>query len=75
MVTTNKLIVALLVGVSVAAVASLASAQINPQRYAAIEKCTQQALAQYPDTATGNSQMNARASVYEACIKAAGQAP
>ena len=73
MVVTNRFIVALLVGASVTAFASLASAAMSPARYAAIEKCTQQALAQYPDTTTSNQAQ--RASVYEACMTTAGQAP
>jgi hypothetical protein len=71
----SRLIVVGLVSASVAGVVSLASAQISHERYIAIEKCTKQALAQYPDTASGESQQTARASVYEACMKAAGQAP
>jgi hypothetical protein len=55
MVATNRFIVALLVGASVTAFASLASAAMNPARYAAIEKCSQQALAQYPDSLQGSS--------------------
>lgn len=54
-------------------IASLASAAISAERYAAIEKCTRQALAQYPDTTTSNQQQ--RSSVCEACMAAAGQAP
>jgi uncharacterized cupredoxin-like copper-binding protein len=71
----SRFIVVMLVSASVTGVVSLASAQVAPARYAAIEKCVQQAQAQYPDTATGTSQTNARYSVYAACMKAAGQEP
>jgi len=71
----SRFIVGLLVSASVTGVASLASAQVAPARYAAMENCIKQAQAQFPDTATGNSQMNARYSVYAACMKAAGQDP
>lgn len=73
MFITNRIIVALLAGVSVSAFASLASAAISPARYAAIEKCTQQALAEHPDTTISNQSQ--RSSVYEACMTEAGQTP
>ena len=73
MVTANKFITALATGVAVVAIGSLASAAISPERYAAIERCTKKALAQYPDTT--NSNQNQRSAVYEACMAAAGQAP
>jgi hypothetical protein len=68
----SRFVVVMLASASVTGLVSLASAQISPERYAAIEKCTRQALAQYPDTSGASS---ARQSVYEACMKAAGQPP
>lgn len=73
MVVANRFITALVTGVAVVAIGSLASAAISPERYAAIERCTKLALAQYPDTTNSNQQ--ARSSVYEACMSVAGQAP
>jgi hypothetical protein len=73
MSSTTKIFVALLIGTSVATFASLASAAISAKRYAAIERCMKQALAQYPDTT--NTDQTARSSVYEACMTAAGENP
>jgi hypothetical protein len=64
---------ALLVGVSVALLASRADAQ-SAARYAAIEKCIAQAQAQWPNLGNNGNERNRTAS-YKACMKAAGQRP
>ena len=71
--TTSKLMLVLLAGLSVAAFASQASAQGSPQRDAAIEKCITQAHQQWP----GNDQEahRQRTAAYKACMTAAGQNP
>ena len=70
---TRKLVVTLLVAVAAAALASQASAQITPQREAAIEKCIAQAHQLWP----GDDQeaRRQRVAAYMACMTAAGQNP
>jgi len=71
--STGKLMLALLAGLSVAASASPASAQGGPQRDAAIEKCIAQAHQQWPG---GDQEAHRqRVAVYKACMTAAGLAP
>jgi hypothetical protein len=73
---TNKSLVALLIGISVAAFASQASAQdqISAHRAAAIEKCTQDANAEYgPSGDTSLRRFNH--DLYAACMADQGEAP
>src|SRR5262245_32475202 len=69
----NKLSLALLVGLSVAASTSVASAQNMSRRDAAIRKCIQQAHAQYPRYYAGVG--TDRTYVYKACMTNIGTAP
>jgi hypothetical protein len=73
---TNKSLVALLIGISVAAFASQASAQsdISGHRVAAIEKCTQEANAEYGSS--GDTSMRRfNHDLYAACMADQGEAP
>jgi hypothetical protein len=73
---TNKSLVALLIGISVAAFASQASAQdqISAHRATAIEKCTQEANAEYgPSGDTSMRRFNH--DLYAACMADQGEAP
>jgi hypothetical protein len=73
---TNKSLVALLIGISVAAFASQASAQdqISAHRATAIEKCTQEANAAYgPSGDTSMRRFNH--DLYAACMADEGEAP
>jgi hypothetical protein len=69
----NKLSLALLVGLSVAAFTSVASAQNMSRRDAAIRKCIQQAHAQYPRYYAGVG--TDRTYVYKACMTNMGLRP
>src|SRR5215831_18918949 len=69
----NKLSLALLVGLSVAASTSVASAQNMSRRDAAIRKCIQQAHAEYPRYYAGGG--TDRTYVYKACMTNIGTAP
>ena len=62
----NKLSLALLVGVSVAAFTSVASAQNMSKRDSAITKCIQEAHTQYPWNYVGVG--TSRTYVYKACM-------
>ena len=73
---TNKSLVALLIGISVAAFASQASAQtqISAHRATAIEKCTQEANAEYgPSGDTSMRRFNH--DLYAACMADQGEPP
>ena len=70
---TNKLILALLVGLSVAAFTSMASAQNMSKRDAAITQCIQEAHKQYPWDYQGVGQN--RTYVYKACMFRMHQRP
>jgi hypothetical protein len=69
----NKLSLALLVGLSVAAFTSVASAQNMSRRDAAIRNCIQQAHTQYPRYYAGVG--TDRTYVYKACMTNMGQRP
>jgi hypothetical protein len=69
----NKLSLALLVGLSVAAFTSVASAQNMSKRDAAITQCIQEAHAQYPYDYQGVGQN--RTYVYKACMFRMHQRP
>jgi hypothetical protein len=73
--TTSKLFLVLLAGLSVAAFASPASAQaqqpVTEQRAAAIQRCIAVARSQYQ----GVEQDTQRAEAYKACMVAAGERP
>lgn len=72
----NKSVAALLIGISVAAFASQASAQtqISAHRATAIEKCTQEANAAYgPSGDTSMRRFNH--DLYAACMADQGEAP
>jgi hypothetical protein len=69
----NKLILALLVGLSVAAVTSVASAQNMSKRDAAITQCIQEAHTQYPYYYQGVGA--SRTYVYKACMFRMHQRP
>jgi hypothetical protein len=73
----NKLSLALLVGLSIAALTSSTMAQgTGPgmaARDAAISKCVKQAQSQYPDDSITNQR--SRADVYKSCMNTAGFAP
>ena len=69
----NELSLALLVGLSVAASTSGASAQNMSRRDAAITKCIQQAHAQYPRYYAGVG--TDRTYVYKACMTNMGLRP
>jgi len=70
-VTPNKFTVALLAGISVAAVASQAMAQKSPsKREMAMEKCLQTA-----GQIIGETQQLARTAAYKACMTKAGFKP
>jgi hypothetical protein len=69
----NKVSLAILVGLSVAAISSLAMAQDTAARDAAISKCVKQAQTQYPDDTTSNQ--TSRSDVYKACMFSAGFNP
>jgi DNA-binding transcriptional regulator YdaS (Cro superfamily) len=76
MSVTNKSLVALLIGISVASFASQASAQdqISAHRAVAIEKCTQAANAEYgPSGDTSMRRFNHDA--YASCMADQGEAP
>ena len=73
MITANKLLVALAVGISAAAFASQVSAQDSKARDAAISKCVKQAQTQYPDDTTSNQ--TSRSDEYKACMATAGFNP
>jgi hypothetical protein len=75
MEVATKSLVALLIGVSVAAVASQASAEpISAHRAAAIEKCTQRANSQTgPSGDTTLRRFNH--DEYAACMASEGEAP
>ena len=76
MAVTNKLLVASLAAISVAAFASQASAQtqISAHRATAIEKCTQEANAEYgPSGDTSMRRFNH--DLYAACMADQGEAP
>jgi hypothetical protein len=73
MSTANKLSIALLAGLSVAAFASDVLAQDSPQRDAAISKCTAAAHRQYPSDSGDNQE--GRTAVYKACMTREGQRP
>jgi hypothetical protein len=69
----NTTIGAIFVALSVAAFASQASAQLTPQREAAIERCIAQAHQQWPG---GDQEAHRqRVASYKACMTAAGQNP
>jgi len=73
---TNKSLIAPLIGISVAAIASQASAQtqISAHRAAAIEKFTQEANAVYgPNGDTSMRRFNH--DLYAACMADQGEAP
>jgi hypothetical protein len=76
MTTANRLFVAALVGLSVGALASQASAQNMSKRDAAITGCVAQAQAQYPSTGSGdNAQSRNRTALYKACMTSKGLRP
>jgi len=69
----NTTIAAIFAALLVAAVASPASAQLTPQREAAIERCIAQAHQQWPG---GDQEAHRqRVASYKACMTAAGQNP
>ena len=73
----NQLVAAMM-GLSVAAIASPALAQgdVSPQRAAAIEKCIAEAHKVVPQAGTAEGEaMSIRTSVYRACMQKAGQRP
>ena len=74
MINANKQIVALALGLSVALVASQASAQNMTKRDTAISACVKKAHTAYPDSG-GMDQGNARTAVYKACMQSMGQRP
>jgi len=69
----NRFLLAASIALSVGGFALQASAQMTPQRDAAIERCIAQAHQQWP----GGSQEAhlQRVAVYKACMTAAGQNP
>jgi len=71
--TIDTTIAAIFAAAFVAAFASSASAQLTPQREAAIEKCIAQAHQQWPGGTDQAHQQ--RVAVYKACMTAAGQNP
>jgi hypothetical protein len=75
MSTTNRLFVAALVGLSVGALASQASARSSSKRDAAITGCVAQAQAQYPNTGGDDGQARNRTAVYKACMHGKGLRP
>jgi len=71
--TIDTTIAAIFAALLVAAVASPASAQVTPQREAAIERCIAQAHQQWPG---GDEEAHRqRVAAYKACMTAAGQNP
>jgi hypothetical protein len=75
MITANRLFTAALVGLSVAAFASQASAQNMSKRDAAIMACIAQAQAQYPNTGGDDGQGRNRTFAYKACMTSKGMRP
>jgi hypothetical protein len=73
MIKANKQLVALALGLSVAIVASQASAQNMSKRDAAITQCIQEAHTQYPMDYVGVGA--SRTSVYKACMYKMHQRP
>ena len=71
MTTAKTFFVALSVGVIAAALASQASAQVSPERAAAIHKCIAEAQRLYPGPSLGTE----RSDFYMACMTQAGFAP
>ncbi len=69
----NKFSLPLLVGLSVAASASLAMAQDGSARDAAISQCVKLAQTQYPGDSITNQ--SGRTVAYKACMAAAGMNP
>ena len=65
--------IAALAGLSIASIASQASAQ-DAARDAAIHKCIMQAQAQWPDVSNPDNQRN-RTFAYMDCMRAEGQRP
>ena len=70
---TSKVLLALLAGLFVAALASQVAAQ-NQQRYVIVEKCIAQAQKEWPDASMSGVHRQ-RTMSYEACMANAGQAP
>jgi hypothetical protein len=69
----NATFAAIFAALLVAAVAAPASAQLTPQREAAIERCIAQAHQQWPG---GDQEAHRqRVAVYKACMTAVGQNP
>jgi len=73
MKATNILSTAALVGILVTSLTWTADAQ-SARRYAAIEKCTAQAQAQWPNVGNQGNMQNRTAS-YKACMAAQGLRP
>jgi len=69
----NKFLLATPIALCVACFALQASAQITPQRDAAIERCIAQAHQQWPGGSQEAHQQ--RVATYKACMTAAGQNP
>ena len=72
--TMNSHVVAVLIGLSIGAVATPVSAQDTPERDAAIARCVKQAQTQWPNDSGIDEQRN-RTATYKACMTAAGQRP
>jgi len=71
--TIDTTITAIFAAAFVGAFAAPASAQLTPQREAAIERCIAQAHQQWPG---GDQEAHRqRVAVYKACMTAAGQNP
>ena len=74
MKATRILSIMMLVGLSVASLASQADAQ-SAKRYATMERSIAQAQAQWPATGGSDGNMRNRTAVYKSCMFSAGLRP
>ena len=75
MISLNKYVSIAVIGLSVFAFVSTASAKVKPASKAqetAMATCIKKAQSQYRDDGINGSQMGQRTGVYRSCMKAAG---